>query len=81
MEEVEKENVKVTRFKDIKSQDVEDGLWTVHQVAAYLGIPPSSVYQLNFQNKIPRCYLGSRTVRYRKADIDKFIAERMINVN
>lgn len=56
----------------------EDGLWTVDQVAEYLGQHPNTIYRLAKDGELKSVRLGPRTIRFRKADVDDFLgrAER-----
>lgn len=50
-------------------------LWGIEDVAAYLGIPKSSVYKMTARGgreRIPYVKLGGR-LRFRKSDIDRWL--------
>ncbi|HXO20932.1 MAG TPA: helix-turn-helix domain-containing protein [Thermoanaerobaculia bacterium] len=50
-------------------------LWGLEEVAAYLALPPSSVYKMTSAKRgalIPHLKLGGR-LRFRKADIDRWL--------
>ncbi len=49
-----------------------EGLWSIEEVAAYLGIPKTSVYKMTSASTIPYLKLGGR-VRFRKVDIDRWL--------
>jgi excisionase family DNA binding protein len=51
-----------------------DALLTVHDVAELLGLSVGSVYHLISQKRIPVVKLSSRCVRFRRSDIDAWIA-------
>lgn len=48
------------------------GLWSIDDVAAYLGIPKMAVYKMTSARTIPHVKLGGR-VRFRQADIDRWL--------
>lgn len=52
----------------------KDVLLTVHDVAELLGLSVGSVYHLISQKRIPVVKLSSRCVRFRRSDIDAWIA-------
>ncbi|UCC84808.1 MAG: helix-turn-helix domain-containing protein [Gemmatimonadota bacterium] len=52
--------------------DHAGSLLTRDEVAAWLKLSPKRVYDL----PVPRVKLGRRTIRWRKADIEEFIARR-----
>ena len=50
-------------------------LWSIEEVAAYLGIPKNSVYKMTAakgRQVIPHVKLGGR-LRFRKTDIDRWL--------
>ena len=54
-------------------QTMKDELLTRDEVAAWLKLPPKSVYEL----PLPKVKLGHRTVRWRRADIQAYIDRRI----
>ena len=51
------------------------GLWAVREVAAYLGVPTSSIYKMTSTKArvtIPHVRIAGR-LRFRKADIDRWL--------
>ena len=58
----------------------EDHLINVKQVAELLGLVPGSVYHLISQRRLPVVRLSARCVRFRRSDIDRWIAERVVDV-
>jgi excisionase family DNA binding protein len=50
-------------------------LLTPQQIADYLGVKPSTIYQWTHQGFIPHVKLG-RLVRFREADVAKWIEKR-----
>jgi excisionase family DNA binding protein len=51
-----------------------DTLLRVHDVAKLLGLSVGSVYHLISQKRIPVVKVSSRCVRFRRSDIDAWIA-------
>jgi excisionase family DNA binding protein len=51
-----------------------EALLTVRDVAELLGLSVGSVYHLISQKRIPVVKLSSRCVRFRRSDIDAWIA-------
>jgi predicted DNA-binding transcriptional regulator AlpA len=52
-----------------------DELLTRDEVAAWLKLPPKSVYEL----PIAKVKLGHRTVRWRRSDVEEFIDRRTVD--
>lgn len=50
-------------------------LWRIPELAEYLRISPSSVYNIIKRGWLPHCRVG-RSIRFSKDVIDKWIAER-----
>lgn len=46
---------------------------TRKHVAAYLGVHPGSVKRYQHRGQLPAILINSRTVRYRREDVDAFI--------
>lgn len=44
-------------------------LWTVQDVAAYLGVPVATLYQWRYRRTGPRACRVGRHLRYRAADV------------
>jgi excisionase family DNA binding protein len=63
----------------IGSEEMTDNLLDVRQVAKLLGLAPGSIYQLISQSRIPVVRLSARCVRFRRCDIDRWIAERVVD--
>jgi excisionase family DNA binding protein len=57
---------------------MEDYLLDVKEVAELLGLAPGSIYQLISQSRITVVRLSARCVRFRRSDIDRWIAERVV---
>jgi len=58
---------------------IENNLMDVRQVAELLGLVPGSVYHLISEKRLPVVRLSSRCVRFRRCDIDRWIAERVVD--
>ncbi len=52
----------------------EPMLYRVEEVAKLLGISRSQMYRLFEQNKLKPVYLGEKTVRITKVEVDRFVA-------
>jgi excisionase family DNA binding protein len=59
------------------SERLED-IFTIDEVAAYLKASKRTVYRLATTNQIPAFKLGG-TWRFRRAELDKWIADRISN--
>lgn len=60
---------------------VVEGLWDVAEVAAYLGLPSSSIYRMTCRTaavRIPHTRIGGR-LRFRKSDIDRWLESLTFN--
>ena len=55
-----------------------DDLIGPEELAEYLGIPLPSVYAMNSRGTGPRRIKVGKHVRYRKADVDRWLDERAI---
>ena len=55
-----------------------DPLLTVHEVAELLGLSVGSVYHLISQKRVPVVKLSARCVRFKKVDLDAWIAEMSV---
>lgn len=56
-----------------------DHLMHVREVAAYLGMAPASIYHLVSEGRIPCIHLSARCLRFRRSDIDAWIAAKGTN--
>jgi len=59
----------------------QDWLLTTREVADYLGIPVQTIYQWNSRNIGPRRLRVGRYVRYRKADVERWLTAREITAD
>jgi len=55
-----------------------DKLLTVEEIAEYLSLKPSTIYQWTHQGFIPHIKIGSR-VRFRMSQIEKWLESRTVN--
>lgn len=54
-----------------------DEFLTVDDLAAWLRVKPQTIYQWNYAGTGPRpTKLGARYVRYRRSDVEAWLAER-----
>jgi excisionase family DNA binding protein len=62
---------------------IEQYLWKTPEVAQYLGIPLSSVYKMTGPKspiRMPHLRIAGK-VRFRKADIDRWLDQFLISTN
>jgi excisionase family DNA binding protein len=57
-----------------------DSLLNVRQVAEFLGMATGTVYHLVSQRRIPVVRLSARCVRFRRTDIETWIAGKVENL-
>ncbi len=60
---------------DRPSQPPTAGVWGIHEVAAYLKIPVSSVYKMTARKapiRIPHIRIGNK-LRFRQSDVDRWL--------
>ena len=62
----------------VESKEIMGNLMDVKQVAEVLGLAPGSVYHKISSGEIPFVRLSARCVRFRRSDIDRWIAERVV---
>jgi excisionase family DNA binding protein len=65
----------MTREEDGMTQ--ADELLTLQEVAAWLKVPATTLYQWRYQGEGPRGMRVGRYVRYRRSDVEAFIQERL----
>jgi excisionase family DNA binding protein len=51
-------------------------LWSVDDVAAYLGVPRTTVYRWNYRGEGPPYIRVGKHARYRRADVEAWLAGR-----
>ncbi len=52
-------------------------LLTVDEVADYLGIPKTTLYQWRYRGDGPAAFRVGRHLRYRSQDVDEYVAEQI----
>ena len=52
------------------------GFWSLNETAEYLGIPESTLHQLNYKGTGPRSYKIGRHRKYRPDDVMAWCEER-----
>lgn len=63
---------------ELKTIEIIGGLMNVSQVAEFLGVPKSTIYNLSMQGKIPHYHVPppkGRLLKFKKSDIDKWLSE------
>jgi excisionase family DNA binding protein len=55
-----------------------DTLLTIHEVAELTGLAVGTLYHWVSQRRIPAVRFSSRCVRFRRSDIEEWIAEKLI---
>lgn len=56
-----------------------ENLMTVQELADYVGVPRSTVYQWNYAGTGPRFIRVGKYTRYRRSDVDDWLAERSVS--
>ncbi len=59
----------------------DSALMTVEEVAAYLQLKPETIRNLTRRGELPGFKVGSRRLRFRKAEIDAWLESRKRPVN
>ncbi len=70
-----KRNVVTVTRKDISMRDASKSLLTVEEVAEYLRVKVSTIYNWTHVEYIPHIKLG-RVLRFRRDDIDKWLTKK-----
>lgn len=52
-------------------------LWTVEELARFLGVPVATVYQWRYRRQGPPGIRVGRHLRFRRADIERWLSERL----
>ena len=52
-------------------------LWSVADVAEYLGVPVKTLYQWRYMREGPPALRVGRHVRYRRRDVERWVEERI----
>jgi hypothetical protein len=64
----ERSVIKVTQTSKLQAV-MADGLWTVHDVSAFLGVPVGTLYQWRYMRIGPPAYRVGRHIRYDPAAV------------
>jgi excisionase family DNA binding protein len=56
-------------------------LMTAAEVAEHLGVPVATLYQWRYRREGPRGLRVGRHLRYRRADVESWVAERIAEEN
>jgi excisionase family DNA binding protein len=56
----------------------DDDLADVNEIAEFLHLSPGTVYHLISQERIPFVRLSARCVRFRRSDVEAWIAEKCV---
>lgn len=62
----------------VDPKDQPRGTWKEEQAAAYLGLKASTLRQWRFHSKGPAYLKISRSIRYRKEDLDEFMEKSIV---
>ena len=59
--------------------DLAEREWlSPQELADWLNVPLATIYQFNFEGKAPKRIKVGRSVRYRRADVEAWIASREV---
>ena len=58
-----------------------DRLLTVQDLAAYLGVPVTTLYQWRYRREGPRSFRVGRHIRYQSADVTEWIEYQIDSAN
>ena len=64
--------------KEVKSMENDCVLLTIKQVSSMTGLAVGTLYHFVSQRRIPIVRISARCVRFRRSDIDAWLAERVI---
>ena len=56
-----------------------DRLMSVPEVAEYLGIPQTTIYQWNYQRTGPPAFRVGRHLRFKRDDVEAWLRRRALN--
>jgi excisionase family DNA binding protein len=62
----------------IRGMDHQDRLLTVQDLADYLGVPVTTLYQWRHRKEGPPGFRVGRHLRYRWDDVEEWIAEQLV---
>jgi excisionase family DNA binding protein len=57
-------------------QGTRDPMWSVDDLAAYLGVPVATIYKWRTTGDAPPGYRIGRHLRFKPADVDQWLTER-----
>ena len=57
----------------------KDRLMKIQEVAEYLNLSPKTIASMVYQKRIPHIKLSRRCLRFKKSDIDRWIAEKQVD--
>ena len=57
-------------------ESAPDRLWNVTETAQFLGVEPTSLYHMVSQGRVPCIRLSKRCLRFRKSDLEAWIATK-----
>jgi excisionase family DNA binding protein len=55
--------------------EIHRGLLSPHEVAVFLGVPLQTIYRWRYRHEGPTGYRVGRHVRYRAADLERWLEE------
>lgn len=55
------------------TQERQDALWSVQDVARYLRVPVKTLYQWRYLGRGPQAYVVGRYLRYKPADVARWL--------
>lgn len=60
---------------------MNEPLWTVEQLAEFLGVPVRTIYAWRYKRKGPPALRVGKHVRFRPADVERWLADRGADVS
>jgi len=60
--------------------EIQDDLMTYSQVGEATGLPAGTLYAMVARKMIPHLRLGKRLVRFRRVELERWLAERSVAV-
>lgn len=64
----------------INGMEQRDRLLTIQELAEYLGVPVTTLYQWRYRREGPPGFRVGRHVRYRRADVEDWIEQQLQEV-
>jgi excisionase family DNA binding protein len=59
--------------------ELPDRLLTVHDLAEYLGVPATTLYQWRYRREGPRGFRVGRHIRYQLCDVTEWVERQIEN--